>query len=1076
MRPIHLLKWGSFILIVGLIIYFPSPAAAFASSSKSESSSEPLPYSAHELLIQFNKNIHIELSSDIANTGYVPLDSLNLVFNVKSILPFSTLPVYRQDKTTHLLSNTYLFIFEEEHDLLVLLKSFQDIDVVELAEPNFFYFSDTAKSIQTSTLEQRNIEQVAQRNKQGKPVIIGIIDTGIDQKNSDLAGRLWHNSLEKPDGKDNDLNGFPDDLFGWDFTTQGLTQTEQDNSFGHGTFIAKTISGLFPKSNESSDATLGLMILKAGALTQNGLIQFSTFDVSRAIIYAAENGADVLNLSWYSEHPSEILRQAIAHARSKGCSIISAAGSTDSDAPTYPASFDDVWAVTAVDDNDQIFPGANHGDWVDVAAPGFGPFFTSEKDTIISNITGTSVAAAYVSALAARLLCCEEINPGDSLKHRILWSCENIYKKNPNHEGKLGAGRINVTRALNAMYRPNVVVQNVSIEKRFQSGSMVTSEMYAVKINLKNCSAAAEDIKVTMVSENPGITILNPQIQISKLDYQQEFDNDLNPFLIVPEADFRDEPTITLSINAEAANDYKFNKDISIQTELKPPKYLTIQIKRPALLSWATSERFVLYNIYRKAGHENSFKKITEEPISSNEFTDTATFPGTNYLYYIAGIDRSGQESPPSKSVALVLPALPEFSFLPQADTVVFLTDSIHFSCTQSDTVRDNYSYSWIVNGDIVNSKDSSFLFTDSFSAGDSVIKILLEISSSVLDTSLVHEWTLIHPKSEIKFTFDFSPKNDTTIFCGDSIQLKIVPFSENGVCQWFVSDSLDSGFSKNNYTFFAPEDTSGAARISTKILLEDTSVVHSWNISYMLPPKPILQSIFSPANDTTIVEGDSILFEANFPFQIEQDMKIEWEVNGKIDSSVQFTRFLYSTDYFSNGVDSVSIQLNTGDSVYSHTWLVTVQNVNRAPQIIAASELADSSFTLGDTLRFFISASDPDLDSLGYSWFRNGQKIEPATDSAFSWIVENEKFSADTFAVKIADADTSVDHSWIINYQLAPVDSPIVFAFFPSADSVIQMSDSLHLAVWIKNEMADSFQIQWFINGRMTARRFYSN
>lgn len=1056
-------KWGG-LFLCGIMLCLSSAFAGIASSNKSTEAADPRRHSSHELLIQLKKTARIHFTSNPQITGNAKLDSLNSLFNLRSVEPFAKHTSSLLNEFSPQLLQTYLFSFDNKNDITYLQTLYQKIDIVELAEPNFIYATDTTKSTSVSSLEQYCIEKSESRERREKPVIVGIVDTGFDWEDADLQKKLWRNPRESEDGKDNDLNGFSDDIFGWDFTATQSDKQRQVDMSGRSRLTARTIAAIADQSDGPTN--LQLMMLKAGTLTTENYFRFNAFDVARAIFYAAENGADIIHISCYGDQPSGILHQAVQLAAASGCTILCPAGSENSDAPHYPGAYEDVIAVTAVNSDDRILPNSNFGDWVSASAPGFGPAFETQKDTVVRNYAGTSIATAYVSGLAAKLLCSENINSGDSLKHRILWSCDNIYPKNQGLEGKLGAGRINVRRAMEAIHLPNIVLQNVSIEKQIQTGSTGYSETYTVKLFSKNLSALAEDIKINLTCNNENISIENAHLQIPKLGFQQEYNNQQNPFLIRLKDDAEEESQIHLKLNVAANNDYQLTKDISIQTELKPPKLLTAYSQRPVKLQWPQSERFICYNIYRKRINEDNFAKITRQPVQKNEFTDSDITPDAHYIYYITGINSEGLESPPSGHASVVLPEPPDFSFSPESGTIKFTGDSLEIYCTQLNETRDEYTFSWKINDTEFSIEDSLFYLIPAFIHSDSAATISLQITSAALDTSLIHEWIVISPEIHNEISFDFFPKNDTTIDCGDSIQFHIDAEPGQFVYQWAVNDSIDSAATDDFFQFVAPNDTSGVVHISAMISNSDTTISFIWDITFRPKSNPASLSVFSPASDTTICEGDSIAFRADFPFQIDQDMKIQWAVNGKIDSSVRFTRFGYQTDYFSSGVDTVAMSLNAGDTLYHHIWLVTVENRNRPPQILSKYTLSDSIFAPGDTLDFYVHARDPDLDSLHYTWSRNHQHIDMETDSAFSCIVNQAISPADTYAVKIADADTSIEHVWIVNYNYDAPKLSFKFAFSPETDTLLMNQDSARCAVHVINGVSDSLHFRWFING----------
>lgn len=135
-----------------------------------------------------------------------------------------------------------------------------------------------------------------------RPVIVAIIDTGIDITHPDLKNAIWTNEDEIPDdGIDNDGNGYVDDVHGWNFYDGNNTlYTGADDT--HGTHAAGTISagrGDGGMVGITDNQYVKIMVLKAlGSDEGKG----NTQAVLDAIRYAEANGASICNLSFGSSH------------------------------------------------------------------------------------------------------------------------------------------------------------------------------------------------------------------------------------------------------------------------------------------------------------------------------------------------------------------------------------------------------------------------------------------------------------------------------------------------------------------------------------------------------------------------------------------------------------------------------------------------------------------------------------------------------------------------------------------------------------------------------------------------------
>ena len=125
------------------------------------------------------------------------------------------------------------------------------------------------------------------------------------------------------------------------------------------------------------------------------------FGLRRGITWAADNGANVINLSLGGTMDSSALESAVNYAWSKGVVVVAAAGNNASSTPFYPAYYANVIAVAATTDLDRLASFSDFGDWVDVAAPGISIYSTIPGG--YGYMSGTSMASPFVSGLAALL-------------------------------------------------------------------------------------------------------------------------------------------------------------------------------------------------------------------------------------------------------------------------------------------------------------------------------------------------------------------------------------------------------------------------------------------------------------------------------------------------------------------------------------------------------------------------------------------------------------------------------------------------------------------------------------------------
>ncbi len=203
---------------------------------------------------------------------------------------------------------------------------------------------------------------------QPNPVAIAIIDTGLDRNHKDLSKNTWINTKEIAGNKiDDDGNGYVDDVNGYDFIN-GDADPMDDH--GHGTHVSGSAAGVVNRGGvfgvNSSAKVLGLKVLSAAG---NG----SSYDVYRAVYYAANNGIKVINLSLGGAgNPSnDPICNAIDYAKSKGTITVVAAGNSNVNVSNQvPAGCTNAITVSAVGSNLAKASFSNYGSKVDVAAPG----------------------------------------------------------------------------------------------------------------------------------------------------------------------------------------------------------------------------------------------------------------------------------------------------------------------------------------------------------------------------------------------------------------------------------------------------------------------------------------------------------------------------------------------------------------------------------------------------------------------------------------------------------------------------------------------------------------------------------
>lgn len=289
--------------------------------------------------------------------------------------------------------------------------------------------------------------------------VVAVIDTGVDIRHEDLQGNIWTNPGEIPDnGIDDDLNGYVDDVNGWDFYNGDNTVYDPDLSTSrgdeHGTHVAGTIAAVGNNGVGVTGVNWDAQIMPLKFIGPDGGF---TSGAIAALNYAVLEGAPISNNSWGGGGSSQALKDAIDTADLAGHLFVAAAGNGGSDGagddndatPFYPASYNsaNIISVAATNNNDDLASFSNFGDQtVDLGAPGVRILSTLPGSTY-GSYSGTSMATPHVAGVAALIRSSGLILDDSQLKDRILGSAEPV----PSLQNKTVTGaRLNAANALGA--------------------------------------------------------------------------------------------------------------------------------------------------------------------------------------------------------------------------------------------------------------------------------------------------------------------------------------------------------------------------------------------------------------------------------------------------------------------------------------------------------------------------------------------------------------------------------------------------------------------------------------------------
>lgn len=317
----------------------------------------------------------------------------------------------------------------------------------------------------------------------GGDVTVAVIAEGVDIAHPDLDGRIWRNGRELANGRDDDGNGYVDDVHGWDFGDGDgdLTPVGVRGTLLAGIVGAETNNRIGVAAVNWQARVMPLKVYKAYPNPSGGqVIGAYPEDFTRSVCYATNNGARIILFSYFNflgvqsaAADLERLRVAIDYAYDHGVLTIAPAGECaiakswcpdaatyGSNPPIYPAVFNNVVGVQAFRPGGELRESASFGPWVDITAPGEGYYTTKLPDQdgeyyYIKSATAviSDFAAAQVAGVVGLMM---SVNPDYSLDNIQQTLCDGAFKDqggpyDGGRNDRYGCGKLSAERAVESM-------------------------------------------------------------------------------------------------------------------------------------------------------------------------------------------------------------------------------------------------------------------------------------------------------------------------------------------------------------------------------------------------------------------------------------------------------------------------------------------------------------------------------------------------------------------------------------------------------------------------------------------------
>ncbi len=419
-------------------------------------------------------------------------------------------------------------------------------------------------------------------------IVIGITDGGVRLTHQELSPQIKHNYADPINGIDDDGDGYIDNFTGWDLANND-NNSGYDVTIVHGTLVAGVAAARV--DNGLGLAGVGnkcrFMPLNIYPNTPGG-----SFAGVEAVVYAADHGCKVINMSWgapggYSRYEQDAMTYA---AVNRDAVLVAAAGNTNANLLFYPASYEHVLSVSGVSNTDQKSPSATFSRRVDLVAPGLSILTTygyhlansgGPADNDYTAVGGTSFAAPMVAGAAALVRWHFPQFTAAQVAAQLRQTTDNIdaIPANAAWAGYLGTGRLNMFKALSQTNTQEARV--ISSTFTPMRAAYPPGDSLRLGVDVLNLLQPVAGLTVTLTSLSPYVTVLQGSFAVGNLAMLGKATNNAQPFrLVVADGGIPLNAPATLRYRITTPSGYQLDQFVDI---LLNPDFVVVNVNNLAV-------------------------------------------------------------------------------------------------------------------------------------------------------------------------------------------------------------------------------------------------------------------------------------------------------------------------------------------------------------------------------------------------------------------------------------------------------------------------------------------------------------